>query len=262
MNVNELENKDLVSEKPESKPKEPKQPKQQPETQTIMLTRSLADWNTILRLSVILALLVGIVLGSVAGFFIGKGIYQGTGTTQQQQQGTEDEDSIYSQYDYTKFVINAEKNVTIESFYADDEERFFAMQLIGEKIPDFKYLNAAEEELKVSSLGKDKYIIEFLEPDCAFCNATIEVMDEYRKTENAMDVIGLSIKDGDISKFNKDGETTFMLVNKDSETSEIVDLVMWVPTFLYIENGEIVLVTFGKINSVEDFQKNIDIAFN
>lgn len=261
MNVNELESKDLVNDKPEAKAKEPKQPKQSSENQSIMLTRSLADWNTILRLSVVLALLVGIVLGSVVGFFVGKGIYQGTGTTEQTQPN-EDEDSIYSQYDYTKFVINAEKNVTIESFYADDEERFFAMQLIGEKIPDFKYLNAAEEEFKISELGKDKYIIEFLEPDCAFCNATIEVMDSYRKTENAMDVVGLSIKDGDISKFNKDGETTFMLVNKDADTKEIVDLVMWVPTFLYIENGEIVLVTFGKINSVEDFQKNIDIAFN
>lgn len=261
MNVNELESKDLVNDKPEAKEKEPKQPKQSAENQSIMLTRSLADWNTILRLSVVLALLVGLVLGSVVGFFVGKGIYQGTGTTEQTQPN-ENEDSIYSKYDYTKFVINAEKNVTIESFYADDEERFFAMQLIGEKIPDFKYLNTAEEELKISELGKDKYIIEFLEPDCAFCNATIEVMDSYRKTENAMDVVGLSIKDGDISKFNKDGETTFMLVNKDADTKEIVDLVMWVPTFLYIESGEIVLVTFGKINSVEDFQKNIDIAFN
>ena len=45
----------------------------------------------------------------------------------------DENNSIYSQFDYSQFVINQEKNITIQNFYNDDEERFYAMQLIGKE---------------------------------------------------------------------------------------------------------------------------------
>ena len=267
MDLNELENKSIVKEK------KPEQPKQQEASVRVTndyksnetTGRRYEDWMLILKLSVILGVLVGILLGGVSGFFIGKAIYQNkvinagsvnTGTN------TDDQNSIYSQFDYASMWINKNKGVSIESFYADDEERFFAMQLIGAKIPELKYLKADESEQNIKDLGEGRYIIEFVEPDCAFCNKMITVVDDYRKTENALTVLTLSIKDGDITAFNKEGENAFHLINKDDVTNDLVELIVWVPTFLYVENGEVKHVTFGLMDNAEEINKNIDIAFN
>ena len=268
MDLEELEVKGVKPEK--SKPKEAKNNEVQPteqvanvltQTQPIVITRTATDWRLILKLSIVLSLLIGFLLGSVGGFFIGKSIYQNT-STQTNDGGSGQQESIYSQYDYTQFVINADKNITIQSFYNDDEERFFAMQLIGAKLPELKYLNSANEELSLTDLGDGKYILEFLEPDCAYCNKMITTVDAYRAIEGSLNVIGLSIKEGDISNFNKQGEHTFKLINKDEKTDDLVELIVWVPTFMYIENGTIKLVTFGNMKNVEEFQKNVEIAFN
>lgn len=262
MDLEELEVKGNKSQK--SKPKETNEtvdsaPDTLTQAQPIMITRSAMDWRLILKLSIVLALLVGFLLGSIGGFLVGKSIYQNTAVT---QPNDEQQESIYSQYDYTQFVINAGKNVTIESFYSDDEERFFAMQLIGAKLPELKYLNSANEEMSITDLGNGKYILEFVEPDCAYCNKMITTVDAYRAVEGSVDVIGLSIKDGDISAFNANGEHTFKLINKDDKTDDLVELIVWVPTFMYIEDGTIKLVTFGNMKNVEEFQKNVEIAFN
>lgn len=272
MDLNELEGKGIAKPKKVEKPKEIEQPHKEPEPQIVnerspMLAtgRRYDDWMIILKLSVVLALLVGMILGGVGGFFVGKVIYQGTsvGTLPENSNGTNDSaNSIYSQFDYETMYINKKQNITIESFYSDDEERFFAMQLLGEKLPELTYITSEYVEKKVSDLGNGRYIIELVEPDCAFCNKMISVVDNYRETENAMQILTLSIKDGNIDAFNTKGENAFHLVNKDTETDDFVGMIVWVPTFLYVENGEIKHVTFGLMDDAEAINKNIDIAFN
>ena len=121
-------------------------------------------------------------------------------------------------------------------------------------------MDSEENEETVNDVSDSKYIIWFIEPDGAYCNQMISIIDEYRMSEDSLKVIGLSIKDGDLSKFNNEGESTFMLVNKDSETKEIVDMIEWIPTFIYIENGTIKLVTYGRM-TIETLRTNIEVAF-
>ena len=226
--------------------------------------RSRADWMLILKLVAALSLVIGILVGMIPGFFVGKLVYEGKTVQNSDGSNTNNngQTSIYDQFDYSKIVINASKNVTVESFYEDNEERFYAMQIIGTKMPELKYLDSTDQELSIKDLGEERYIIEFIEPNCAYCNKMIEVIDAYRETENAYNLLGMSIKSGDISKFNEKGEHTYMLINKDEKTDALVELVVWVPTIVYVEKGEIKLVTFGLLDSAADIQKNADIAFN
>lgn len=265
MNVNDLENRNLKqdTEKPIAKlPAETNEVSDnEPPTQfrPQQYTRSTRDWMLITKLIAALSVCVGLILGLIAGFIVGRAT--STTPSTEGEGSTNEGNSIYSQYDYSQFVINGEKGITIENFYSDDEERYYAMALIGSKIPTIKYLNAAGEELTTESLGNGRYIIEFLEPDCSFCQSMIDVMDEYRQTENSVPVIGLSIKNGDLSNtFNKKEENSFILVNKDTATDTLVNQIAWIPTFLYIENNEIKLVSFGVLTA-DEITENISIAF-
>ena len=65
----------------------------------------------------------------------------------------------------------------------------------------------------------------------------------------------MSIKDGDISAFNTKGENAFHLVNKDDSTNNLLELIVWVPTFLYVEKGKIQLVTFRLMDDAEEINK-------
>ena len=215
-------------------------------------------YKTIFKLAIVLALTIGLFAGLVLGYFATKAIYEELIVELVKDQD-DSNDSIQSMFDYSKFNINS--TVTIEDYYDDDEEKYIAMQLIGTTLPELKYIDAEGKEYSTSDLETDRFILEFIEPDCAFCNKTIEVVDEYMKTESQIPVIGLSIKDGNIDNFNKNGEHTFMLIQKDDQTNKLVESVAWVPTFMYVENGQIKLVTFGKINSLEDFEKHIETAF-
>jgi hypothetical protein len=230
------------------------------EEPSVVNERSRADWLLILNLTAALSVVIGILVGLICGFFVGKLVYEGRSQTEQTDNN--EETSMYDQFDYSKIVINEEQNITIQSFYDDNQERFYAMQLIGTKIPELKYLNSEEQEMSIKDLGEDRYIIEFIEPNCAYCNKMITIMDAYRQMENSYKLIGLSIKSGDITKFNEQSENTYMLINKDADTDNLVDLVVWVPTILYVEKGEIKLVTFGLLENAEEVQKNANIAFN
>ena len=267
MDINELEYKN-----PDKKKPAPAEPdivnsdnpiEETPIAEHKSYVRPRQDWMLILKLTAALSVVIGILLGLVAGFIVGKVVYENKdGQTTVEGDGTQEEESIYDKFDYAKIVINKSKNVTVQSFYTDNQERFYAMQLIGTKIPELKYYDANEQELSIKDLGDERYIIEFIEPNCAYCNKMITTIDEYRATENAYKLIGLSIKSGDITAFNKKGENTYMLINKDSETDSLMDLVVWVPTILYVEKGEVKLVTFGLLENAQEIQTNADIAFN
>lgn len=225
-------------------------------TEVIKTERSRSDWTLIVRLSAALSACVGLIIGLIAGFMIGRL----TAPDQKTEKEDSEELSIFSQYDYTQFVINESKNITIQDFYQNDEERYYAMNMIGSKIPDLKYLDAELNEHNINELETDKYIIEFFAPDCTYCNKMIDVVDEYRSLENSIPVIGLSIEDGDISKFNKISENSYKLINKDVETDNLISDVVWIPTFLYVENGTIKLVSFGLLTT-DEITQNVEIAF-
>jgi thioredoxin-related protein len=255
MDLNELEYKKLSPEKLKKDENDDSLEAERPEVSVDNSNQLPKKWKTILILSITLTLLVGFLLGSVFGLVMGQFIYNICPVED------EPEDSIYSQYDYSSMVIDAEKGVTIQSLYADDEERYYAMQWIGKELPELKWMNSAGETKYIKDLGQERYILEFMEPNCTYCNKMIEVVDSYRATENAYKVIGLSIKDGDLTNFNEKGENTFILINKDAQTKELVKLVAWVPTFVYVENGKVVLVAFGNMNGVEKMQEYIELAF-
>lgn len=270
MNLNEIEDRNL-KQKPQkliTNQSEPDQPasNSQPDQierdpiSPLPYVRSTYDWSLITKLVAALSACIGLVLGLAIGFPIGRITASPTTVTETGEGNIEN--SIYSQYDYTQFVINAEKNVTIANFYNNDEERYYAMNLIGSKMPTLKYLDSSDTEFTTESLGNGKYIIEFLEPECDFCKSMIDVLDTYRATEGSLPVLGLSIKDGDLSNtFNKNEENSFILVNKDNATDTLVNQIMWIPTFVYVENNEIKLVSFGVLTA-EEITHNIDIAFN
>lgn len=269
MNLNELEYKDtkkVVNEIAADEINDTDMPPNDSTEQVVNdvpTSRSRADWILILKLVAALSVVVGILIGMIPGFFVGKLVYEGKTVQNSDSEGDKnDETAIYDQFDYSKIVINAKQNITVESFYSDNEERFYAMQIIGTEVPELKYLDASEKELSIKDLGEERYIIEFIEPNCAYCNKMIDIIDAYRATDNAYNLLGMSIKSGDISKFNKNGEHTYMLINKDDKTDALVELVVWVPTIIYVEKGEIKLVTFGLLDSAADIQKNADIAFN
>lgn len=212
-------------------------------------------WKKILALSVVLAFLIGVFCGALSGFLIARKLYN----TKDPSEQLNDE---YSKYDYSQFIINEAKGITIADLYADNEERYWAMQFIGMKMPELKYVNSKSEVLSTSVYKDGSYILEIVQPNCNYCKGMVPLMNEYRNMENSLPLIGLSIRDGDLSVFNEAGETTFVMMQKDATTKEFWDMIQWVPMFVYVKNGEIKYVSFGNLNGMEELQKQLDIAFN
>ena len=210
--------------------------------------------KALIAVALIFSFLLGLLGGGIGGFMVARDIYN--------KDVKPDSDSVFSQYDYSKFMINEKKGITIADLYYDDEERYNAMLLIGQRVPELQYVDSNEQTIELRNLGQSRYVLEFVQPTCNWCKGMVDMLDEYRATENAVTVVGLSIVDGDMSVFNKQSENTFRLKRKDETTNQFADTIPWVPTFLYIENGTIRFVSFGNIESLEKFQEYIDLAFN
>lgn len=208
--------------------------------------------KAIIAIGLIASFLVGLLGGGIGGFMVARDIYN----------KEKKPESEFSQYDYSKFIINEKKGITIADLYYDDEERYNAMLLIGQRIPELQYVDSKDQTIELKNLGQDRYVLEFVQPTCNWCKGMVDMLNEYRATENACTVIGLSIIDGDMSPFNKTSETTFRLKRKDETTNQFADTIPWVPTFLFVENGTVRFVSFGNIESLEKFQEYIDLAFN
>jgi hypothetical protein len=206
-------------------------------------------------LSIVLSLMVGILCGSVSGYLLGRKIFSQASTPST-------ENSEYSKYDYSQFVVNEAKNITIADLYSDDEERYYAMQLIGMKMPELKFVDSKDTVYTTQDIGSSEYILEIVHPTCNFCKGMVPIMDEYRKSEKAHQLIGLSMQDGQLDTFNAEAETTFVLMQKDQTTAEFMNNLIWVPMFIYVKDGIIEFVSFGNIEEIEELQQYIDIAFN
>ena len=232
---------------------------------------------SVLSLSVVISLLLGL----IGGFFIGEsrvenryeelianGIYsvpsvgsdnQGNSANNQDNQQNSEKD-VFSSYDYTDFSINSKE--TIQSYYKDNETRYYAMNIIGKEIPDFNWVDSQNVTHKISEIAEsnDKFIVELLSTTCGYCNASAAEIDKYRENSGNI-VVSLALDDGDLTNFNQAGEYAWHLENEsDSAVNAILQNVPWIPTFLYVEDGVIKLVEFGGVKEA-DIEASWNVAF-
>lgn len=265
MNIDNLESRHLKQEKNCNQPllkkdiqpaaedvvENPAEPKETHETGG----RSSSDWVLLIRLGCSLSACIGLILGLILGFVGGR-------LTASTAEEPTTEVSIYDQYDYTRFVINSD-GTTIDDVYKTSEEKFHAMNIIGTQVPTLSYIDQNEETFTTEALNEGSYIIELMEPTCAYCKKMVDVVSEYTAIEGSVPVIGLSLAEGSLKSFNtEDTETYFHLIQKDDKTKAFVDdHVVWIPTFVFVSNGTVKLVAYGS-KTVDDFVEMTRLAFD
>jgi len=219
----------------------------------------------------ILSVILSFTLGIIGGYLIGEARTENrisesaitiTQPNNSGNQSSGDDTNIQQSVDYSKYVINQKKNVTVENFYGDAESKMYASQLIGSAMPNIPWEDSLGVKHSNADFGAEKYILEIFSPTCGYCNASIPVVDKFRESHSEIPVISLTTDTtGDISAFNASGENAFVWKDINQENSTIMNYIPWIPTFLYIENGEVQLVTYGGVNE-GDLENYIDIAFN
>ena len=224
---------------------------------------------SVLVLSIILSFTIGLIGGYLIGesrtedrlasYVTGFGGNSGTQSGNNQDAGNQ---QIQQSIDYSQYVINASKGITVENFYSDAETKAYAAQLIGQKVPTMKWKDSTGTEHTTDEFGNNPYIIEIFSPDCGYCNASIEHVDAFRAQNADIPLISLTTNSGDISNFNKNGEYAFTMQDISSElNSKILNYVPWIPCFLYIENGTVMLVTYGGIGGPDELVKYGEAVF-
>lgn len=227
--------------------------------------------GSVLALSVVVSLLIGL----IGGFFIGEarteskykalidaGVYSNNSSTNNggatgDNSSTSDEDR-FSSIDYSQFKIN--DDFTVDSYYGDDETKFYASQMINRPVPELKWTDSSGTEHSTAELGDGKYLIEFFSPTCTYCNQTIPELNKFRENSGNT-IISLAIDSGDLTNFNADGEHAWLLDNQgDTDVSSLLGNIPWIPTFCYVENGIIKLVTYGG-QTEADFISAWEVAF-
>lgn len=222
----------------------------QPETP---VTTSNGISTSVLALSVVISLLVGL----IGGYFFGEsrtakqyearisaGVYN-KDSSQGNNNVTPDPTTSENPYagDYTQFKINDTE--TVQSYYTDDETRYYASQLIGNALPDFKWTDSAGVEHSTAEYSEGRYILEFFSSTCAYCNNSASEVDKYRESSGNT-VISLCFDTGDLSNFNQTGEHAWTLKNQsDADAQEILNFIPWIPCFMYVEDGTVRLVSYG-----------------
>ena len=232
--------------------------------------------NQITASILILSIILSFTLGLIGGYFFGEsrtekrlgnivtssGINSGNNGQNSGNQGTSQEDEfnkLINSIDYTKFVINKDKNLTVDNYYSDAETKYYASNLIGMTVPEMKWKMADGTEKSNKDLG-DKYIIEIFSPNCTYCQQSIPEVDKWREAHPETPLISLTTESGDISKFNEKGEYAFTWV-PDSAANTLLNNVPWIPAFIMVENGKITLVDFGAVTQ-ETIDNYVDTAFS
>jgi thiol-disulfide isomerase/thioredoxin len=222
----------------------------------------------------VLSIILGFIIGGILGYILGENIATSrysssiiSSVKSSNNTNTSDSDSTNKntsstskpKVDYTKYVINQSKNVTVENFYSDEETKGYAANVIGKSIPNLTWNDKNKKSHNISELG-DKYIIEFFNPTCQYCLKSATEVDKYRKSVKYK-IVSLTSDSGDMSPFNKTGENAFMMTSSDSDTAQLMENIPYIPCFLYVQNGKIKLMTFGAVDEAT-LTKNSEIAFN
>ncbi len=165
------------------------------------------------------------------------------------------EDDTRSEFD---IPITKDGSITIDSFYSDYEEKVYAKNVIGTKMPYFEF-DKNGMNLSNNDLG-DQYIIEFFGTSCPYSQASIPAVDNFREN-HSIPVIGLTISNGDLSAFNENGEHSFYFSDWSQEFDSFFQNFPWVPSFVYVEDGVIKLVTNGGVYN-DDLERFAYMAFD
>ena len=222
----------------------------------------------------ILSILLSFTVGMIGGYFIGESraetrvgnyVTNNTGNqgNQSSQGNTDNQGSstVQESVDYSQYVINADKGVTVENFYSDAETKQYAAQLIGMKMPTITWTTSGGKEHSNADFGDGPYIIEIFSPTCMYCNASIEHVDAFREANPNIPLVSITTETGDISAFNTTGENAFSITNIDTSFNSVLNYIPWIPAFLYVENGNIKLVTYGGINDQAEIVKYGEVVF-
>lgn len=221
----------------------------------------------------ILSVVLSFTLGLIGGYFYGEHraetrisasagliVPGNTGNQGNQDSQNSQNNQVVESVDYSKYVINEKYNVTIDNFYADAESKQYASYLIGKAMPTFEWKTSDGTVEKTSDFGSGKYIVEIFSPTCTYCQSSIPVVDAFREANPDIPLVSLTTMDGDTAAFNEAGENAFRMDTVSNEANDVLNYIPWIPTFLYVENGEIQLVTFGGVME-GDFEDYMKVAF-
>ena len=226
--------------------------------------------NQITASILILSVILSFTLGIIGGYLIGEARTESRISnsaitiTQPNNQGSSGstDDEIQQSVDYSQYVINGKKGITVESFYSDAESKMYASALINTSMPTIKWTDSAGVQHSNADFGSEQYIIEIFSPTCGHCNASIPVVDKFRENNTDIPVVSLTTDtNGDISAFNAAGENAFVWKDIDAAGGTMMNYIPWIPTFLYVEDGVIQLVTYGGVNE-GDIESYMEVAFD
>lgn len=157
--------------------------------------------------------------------------------------------------------LNEKLSIKYEDFYYDAEEVNYAKSLIGMKMPILTWTGSDGKTRTNADFENGKYIIELFKVTCGYCNQSIPEVDNFRVNNSDIPVISLSTTFDDFSNFNINGEYAFAINEMTSEMNDIMEYIPWVPAFLYVENGEIQLVTYGGVTEAR-LNEFVNVAYN
>lgn len=216
--------------------------------------------KTILILSVILSFMVGL----ISGYFIGESRaesrtgYVVKNPTQSETDGGTNNDS---KVDYSQYVINASKGVTIDNFYGDEDTKAVAANLIGSEMPKLKWKDSNNKEHSTDELG-DNYVVEFFSTTCPYCIQTIPEFNQFKK-ESKYKTVSLTsetnVSEG-LKQFNVDSENAFTFTPSTTKEQQLISNIYWIPGFVFVKNGKIALVAFGAVDA-ETLHSYSELAF-
>jgi len=217
----------------------------------------------------ILSLVLAFVIGIIGGYFVGESratskISNVAITTPKDTvtPATGDKPATTAPaVDYTKYIINAEKKITIDTFYQDAETKGYAKNLIGTSMPKLTWKDAAGKAHSTDELGSS-YIIEMFSLTCTYCQATIPEIDAFSKENPKIKRVSLTPdpeKAGAIDKFNVGGENAFYWGAKDTGSELLMNNMPWVPAFLFVQDGKIKLVSYGGTDA-KTLKSNSDLV--
>jgi thiol-disulfide isomerase/thioredoxin len=215
----------------------------------------------------ILSIILSFVLGIITGFFVGENraesrlsnlvLNNNTGNQNNQNDQTPEPTE-----DFSKYVINEAKNITIDNFYQDAETKSYAKNLIGKEMPRLTWKDSDGIEHSTDEYG-DKYIVELFGTNCPYCISTVPEVDKFREANPDIKIVALtpdSYEPGGLDQFNQAGEHSFYWELKDAGSDLLMSNMPWVPGFIFVQNGQIKLVSFGGTD-VATLEGYADIAF-
>lgn len=227
--------------------------------------------NQITMAVLVLAVLLAFVVGLMAGYFIGEhraesrigtSVLGNIGTTNNGNGGgnSGNGDDINESIDYSQFVINSKLGVTVENYFSDAETKEYVVKALGMDMPTINWTKSDGTAGSTADFNGD-YVVEIFSPTCYYCNQTIAAVDEFRANHPDYNIVSVTTESGDLSAFNENGENAFYWEPANADEAALLDHVPWIPCFMYVHEGKVMLVTYGQ-ETVESIEQAWQVAFD